>query len=226
MPDNDRGRWTTIDRTVQRRTPTGALEQVPVTDAIIERVRMGAPTKHAAISAGVALSTLYLWLTTARAARAMLDLDDRYPASDYERSCMDLLERMEVAKGEFVVAALGRVQQAANGGLTSRKTVTTTVMRNGVAEVTTTVTEEVSAPAWTANAWLLERTHPEDFGRWSRTEVTGAGGGPIEVETNDRAAALGASIRGVLERRAAIEAEAEDVGTVDPEGLTVDDEPV
>jgi hypothetical protein len=36
-----------------------------------------------------------------------------------------------------------------------------------------------SARFWTASAWILERTHPEEFGK-QRVEHTGAGGGPIQ----------------------------------------------
>jgi hypothetical protein len=32
---------------------------------------------------------------------------------------------------------------------------------------------------WTANAWLLERTNPDEFGQKQRVEHTGANGGPI-----------------------------------------------
>ena len=34
---------------------------------------------------------------------------------------------------------------------------------------------------WQAQAWFLERTHPEKYGRKERHEVTGAGGGPVQA---------------------------------------------
>lgn len=34
-------------------------------------------------------------------------------------------------------------------------------------------------PNWQAKAWLLERMHPEEFGRQQRVEMTGRNGGPI-----------------------------------------------
>jgi len=52
---------------------------------------------------------------------------------------------------------------------------------------------------WQRIAWLLERTCPEDYGRRDvvKTELTGAGGGPlvIEVAENATEAEIAAAIR-------------------------------
>lgn len=40
---------------------------------------------------------------------------------------------------------------------------------------------DASAEDWRAAAWILERRFPEDFGK-TRVEVTGANGGPVQVE--------------------------------------------
>lgn len=34
---------------------------------------------------------------------------------------------------------------------------------------------------WQADAWWLERVHPEQFARTQRTEITGQNGGPVQV---------------------------------------------
>jgi transposase len=39
-----------------------------------------------------------------------------------------------------------------------------------------------NAGDWQGKAWILERCYPAEFGRRERLEITGADGGPIEVE--------------------------------------------
>lgn len=44
-----------------------------------------------------------------------------------------------------------------------------------------TIIQEAAPQDWRAAAWWLERAHPDDYGRAARMEVTGAGGGALEV---------------------------------------------
>ena len=43
------------------------------------------------------------------------------------------------------------------------------------------VIEGAAEEDWRASAWLLERTRPADYGR-QHVEITGASGGPIQIE--------------------------------------------
>lgn len=43
------------------------------------------------------------------------------------------------------------------------------------------ITTAANQGQWTAAAWWLERTNPEEWGKRDRLEVTGADGGPIET---------------------------------------------
>lgn len=47
-----------------------------------------------------------------------------------------------------------------------------------------TIREAAQNGVWQAAAWRLERRHPEQWGR-RRVEMTGADGGPVDVETRE-----------------------------------------
>jgi len=53
---------------------------------------------------------------------------------------------------------------------------------------------------WQASAWILERKQPHKWGRRDRTEHTGEGGGPIQVNVSTEE--LERKVARVLERRA------------------------
>lgn len=66
---------------------------------------------------------------------------------------VQFVEGIEKGRGAFVARNLARIDKAAEDG------------------------------NWQAAAWSLERRYPKDFGRVSRTELTGADGGPVRQET-------------------------------------------
>lgn len=66
--------------------------------------------------------------------------------------------------------------------------------------------EGFSKPDWKARAWILERLNRARYGNVQKTELTGADGGPVKVETKHRDV--------LLEKLARIAGEAE------PEGKT------
>jgi hypothetical protein len=228
MPDK-LGRPTAMDRNVQVTRPDGRTVTVPVADVIIERTRLGAPRRAAALSAGIAMGTLFAWVARGRHAAAALAVaiaaqPDADPAelsadllTDHDRACIEFAERLDRADGEFQVAALGRIQQAANGGLASTKT-TSQVRTNAqgqVEQVDTTVTEVVG-PVWQANAWLLERRWPREYGRSDELRVTGQDGEGGESP----AAVLARNVREILGRQEAIEVGGGEVDPTEPGSFT------
>ena len=64
------------------------------------------------------------------------------------------------------------------------------------------VIRKASQDNWTAAAWWLERTSPQNWGRVQRTEITGANGGAIEVDVE----AVNRKIEAMLANRSVVEA--------------------
>ena len=62
------------------------------------------------------------------------------------------------------------------------------------------ITKAGADGTWQASAWWLERSYPQQWGRFNRTEISGPDGGPIEttVSIDD----LREKIKLVLERKA------------------------
>jgi len=65
------------------------------------------------------------------------------------------------------------------------------------------VIRKASQDNWTAAAWWLERTSPQNWGRVQRTEITGANGGAIEVDVE----AVNRKIEAMLANRSVVEAQ-------------------
>jgi len=75
---------------------------------------------------------------------------------------LDFKDAVKKAESDAVAERVARIRAAGIGGAVVRRV---TVARNG--EVVTT-TEEYARPEWQADAWLLERKYPDDFGRKDR----------------------------------------------------------
>jgi hypothetical protein len=155
---------------------------------LIDGKRVGLSNAMCAARAGISEAILYRWLQHGREQREQgrhawpFDRESknwRPRSSPRESKEVELLEAMERAEGDRLAEALLHIREAAKGGaVTERVTTTTTV--NGVAQTTTR--EKVAQPDWKAAAWLAERTRRQDYGV-TRTEVTGADGGPLVVST-------------------------------------------
>lgn len=74
------------------------------------------------------------------------------PLDEQDELCHGFFVAVEAARAEAAVRNLALVQAAANNGV------------------------------WQAAAWYLERTNPRKWGRHETVEITGADGGPIQVE--------------------------------------------
>lgn len=73
--------------------------------------------------------------------------------NDRDTLYRDFCDAVEKARADAVMRNVGIIQKAAQDG------------------------------SWQASAWYLERTNPRKWGRHETVEITGAEGGPIQVET-------------------------------------------
>lgn len=81
-------------------------------------------------------------------------LDEGETLSDREERLLNFLNAVEKARADASIRNLMVIQQAAQEG------------------------------NWQASAWYLERTNPKKWGRHETVEITGAEGGPIQVEVS------------------------------------------
>ncbi|MFZ5850347.1 MAG: hypothetical protein ACOYY2_02995 [Actinomycetota bacterium] len=75
----------------------------------------------------------------------------------------------------------------------------------------TLITKAALDGTWQAAAWYLERTQPQKYGRFTRTEVTGADGGAVRVEQVS-AEDLAAKVDQVLAARAVADPASPSIG--------------
>jgi transposase-like protein len=73
--------------------------------------------------------------------------------NEWRKQYPEFSEAVESASGQAVTACMAKIQKAATEG------------------------------SWQASAWILERRHPDRYGR-TRVELTGAEGGPVAISAN------------------------------------------
>ncbi len=119
-----------------------------IIEEIAKRIAEGSTQKDAAILSGVSESVFYRWMTRGRRELARLEalgVDglDREFAVPEEVAFLELFEMVNRATPFRKAALLEKIQYAAQDP------------RN-----------------WTAAAWLLERLHPDEYGRKTRIEIS------------------------------------------------------
>jgi hypothetical protein len=172
-----------------------------VRDRLLKAVRAGAPYVQAARAAGIHDATFRRWM--ARGEEEQQRQDDDQPPDEHEEPFRAFRAAVLRARADTAVRGVALIQQAAAGGAVIRE-----VNRRYRDPESGQMVEETevqrAAPEWRAAAWLLERAFREDFGR-GPVEVTGPGGGPLEVSERSLAE-LAARVRANVEELAAARA--------------------
>lgn len=142
--------------------------------SIVNDVAAGLPVKTAAMRAGIAERTAWVWLTTGADTLENLKTPGWHP-SPYEQRCVRFLQDIHRARAHAQARSIALIAKAARDP--HRKTTTKVktereayIDEHGqerwrMVEVERTTTEEQLPPDWRAEAWLTERRWPEEFGR-------------------------------------------------------------
>jgi hypothetical protein len=162
-------------------TPDGPVRQ-PVTamDRIEQTLRANGFIHDAAARAGIATETLRAWRT--KGVRANADLENgrrgRSDLSDHEARCVELARRMERAEADAKVALTALLTGAAQRGLQQVRIIETVNPDTG--EVIARRRETITLPRDVKSAmWMLSHRYKEFRGH---IEVSGPGGGPLQVD--------------------------------------------
>lgn len=163
--------------------------------------------------AGVKKSTFYGWLQMAAEARMYLERPGarRGDLTRHQRRCLDFSDTLTHAMASAEGYAVRDVVVAGSRPIVERRQVVRKRERcvglnsNGNPIMVTETTEDdvtvTRPPDWRARAFWLQTRVPA----WrQRHELTGPGGGPLEVEFTARLATLADTIRGFQEEQAAI----------------------
>lgn len=162
-----------------------------VHDLIVSNVAMGAPVEVAASVAGVSHVSFYNWINRGREvegreAQALIDEQEVPSRSEHDDACVIFFKSVLKARAQWEALTLGKIQAAGD-------------------------------KSWQANAWLLERKYPERYGRKDRQsiELSGQGGGPIELAAVSPIGALQLALAETRERIEVDEEEIADAEIVD-----------
>ena len=128
--------------------------------AILKAVANGVPYLQAAALADVSQNTAMEW-------RARGQGTDNRPPTPLYASFANALKK---AEAQDEARRVLRINQAGQGGTVTYEKVTRTTAADGTAKEIRE--QRRTAPEWQADAWHLERTRPEVYGRRDRVDVT------------------------------------------------------
>lgn len=178
-----------------RRRPRGRpprLMEPDVHKKLVEATRTGTPVELAAQYAGVSPRAFQEWL--ARGRDEAENIADGAEPKATEEPYLRLWDEVSQARATAAVHSVQAIRRAVQGGFIIEET--TKRYRNEDGQMVEETTVKRTSPDWRAGAWYLERQASGHFGKAAeRVEVTGSGGGPVEL-TASKASELAARVFG------------------------------
>lgn len=179
-----------IDKAIRFDEVDGEQVGRSIADIVVETMAVGGFLHDAAAKVGYPVETLREWrkLGARCLAEILAGTRRRSEMTAHQKRCMELVHRMDRAEAEARTSLLALARGLATGGLTRTETTVKTItpVVNGEkaaepVEVERTTRTVEAAPDAHMVSWLLSHRWPADFGR-TRVEVTGEGGGPVQVD--------------------------------------------
>jgi hypothetical protein len=150
-----------------------------IRDQLLEAIAYGATFTAAAEYAGIGERTYYRWARRAQEAEETLGEAGELP--DTEQPFWQFWQELKRAHARGQFANVRRIDRVAEGGYVV-KTRTRRMRDPGSGDLMEETETDLAPPDWRASAWILERRHPDGFGKAAmELEISGPGGGPVEM---------------------------------------------
>jgi hypothetical protein len=162
-----------------------------VRERLIHALEQGATYEAAATYAGIHVSTLHRWIARA---------DD----PDSDSAYRELRNAVERARAKLQTDLLECVLETVRGGALIKETTRTFPNGDELTE------RQYAPPDGRLGLELLSRLWPRDFARRNALEVTGADGGPIQIASAEKLAAIAATVKDALNKSELVDAEVVD----------------
>jgi hypothetical protein len=177
-----------------RRTPRGryigqppAVADPDKVNRMLDAIRAGVPITQACYHAGVHPSTHHRAMESGEKADARAEAGEHL--DDRDELYRDYRNRVLSARARVATVHLALIGKAAVGGQVIEET--TRRYKDEDGNWVEETTKKVAPQQWKASTWLLERSFREDFApQRNSVEVTGVGGGPVQVDAGSPEATL------------------------------------
>jgi len=145
---------------------------------LLDTVKIGAPVELCAAAAGIGEATFYRWMAEGRAEHEAIEAGAD-PRED-KAALLELYLGVTANRVQAATRNVAAIQKAVQGGAVTEET--TRTFRDHDGQTVTEKTVKRAAPDWRAASWYLERQFARHFGKAAtEVQITGAGGGPIQV---------------------------------------------